>query len=491
MYLLQIAQIVYSIIIPRWLLIYYGSNVNGLLASITQFLSYIALMDAGVSAVLRSMLYKPLATKEYFTVQIITNSAQRFYRKIAFFFVFYLLSISIILPIILSSEFNWIYTCTLIFIVGLSTFSEYYFGIAYSTLLDADQKKYIYCTIHGISIIINLVISIILIKLGFSIHLVKLATAFVYMIKPIAISRYVRHAYEFNSNNSNTIEIKNKWVGMANHIAYFLHTHIDIILLTIVKGAKIVSVYSVYSTIVMGLVSLINSSIGGIEGLFGKINARNEQNKLIDVFNMTEYFVFTLSTILFSVAMVTIIPFINIYTRGITDVNYKKYLFAVLLLLAEFFYCIRIPYQSVIVAIGKIKETMKGAVVEVALNLVISITLVWKYSMVGLVIGTLCGMIYRTINYSLFISGCFIKVDIYNLLKRLVVAFVEMVCIVFLMNFLMNDNVNSYYSWIILACKTTIMSTSIVMVTNFCIFRGEASLLGKMIFERAGRVKKK
>ena len=39
----------------------YGSDVNGLVSSITQFLGYIALVEGGVGGVIRAALYKPLA----------------------------------------------------------------------------------------------------------------------------------------------------------------------------------------------------------------------------------------------------------------------------------------------------------------------------------------------------------------------------------------------------------------------------------------------
>ena len=62
--LYQLLAVVSSLILPRYFLSYFGSETNGLVNSITQFLSYIALLDLGVGAVFQSALYKPLAQND-------------------------------------------------------------------------------------------------------------------------------------------------------------------------------------------------------------------------------------------------------------------------------------------------------------------------------------------------------------------------------------------------------------------------------------------
>ena len=52
--LLQLISIVSGFIVPRLILGTYGSNVNGLVNSVTQFLGVITLLDLGVGAVVQS-----------------------------------------------------------------------------------------------------------------------------------------------------------------------------------------------------------------------------------------------------------------------------------------------------------------------------------------------------------------------------------------------------------------------------------------------------
>ena len=66
--LLQIIAIVYGFIVPKIIIDCFGSNVNGLVVSITQFLSYISLLESGFGPVVKAVLYKPIANKDQKTI---------------------------------------------------------------------------------------------------------------------------------------------------------------------------------------------------------------------------------------------------------------------------------------------------------------------------------------------------------------------------------------------------------------------------------------
>ena len=82
--ILQITTILSGFILPKIILTFFGSEVNGLISSVTQFLSYISLLEGGVSGVMMASLYKPLYEENMQKVSSIYKTMQRFYRKIAF-----------------------------------------------------------------------------------------------------------------------------------------------------------------------------------------------------------------------------------------------------------------------------------------------------------------------------------------------------------------------------------------------------------------------
>ena len=62
--LLQATTVICGFVLPRAILNRFGSDVNGLLNSIAQFLQMIAFLELGVGAVIQSALYRPLADRD-------------------------------------------------------------------------------------------------------------------------------------------------------------------------------------------------------------------------------------------------------------------------------------------------------------------------------------------------------------------------------------------------------------------------------------------
>lgn len=80
----QMVAIISGFIIPRLILEGYGSEVNGLINSIMQFLSFIVFLEMGVGAVVQQALYKPVAEKDYEKTSRIITSADRFLESSGF-----------------------------------------------------------------------------------------------------------------------------------------------------------------------------------------------------------------------------------------------------------------------------------------------------------------------------------------------------------------------------------------------------------------------
>jgi len=60
----ELTVIICGFILPRLILGSFGSEVNGLVNSINQFLAIIAFLELGVGSVVQSSLYKPLSQKK-------------------------------------------------------------------------------------------------------------------------------------------------------------------------------------------------------------------------------------------------------------------------------------------------------------------------------------------------------------------------------------------------------------------------------------------
>lgn len=403
--LYQITVFVCNLILPRFILVAYGSEYNGIISSITQFLNFISILRLGVAGATRVELYKSLATNNTKKTSSIIRATEIFMRKVARVFILYLTAIAIFYPFIINSTYSWIEIASLTIIIGAGTFAQYFFGITYSTLLQADQKLYIYNILQIVATISNTVLACLLINLGCSIQVVKLGSAVVFTISPLVLNRYVTKYYNLDkSQEPDNTALKYRGDAAAHSIANIIHENTDIVVLALLTDVKIVSVYTVYNLVMNGLKQLMTVFTLGLESAFGDMWVKNEIDKMYKNLNAFEYLIFTFVSIVFSCAAVLILPFVRIYTAGVTDVEYIVPSYAALAVLAQAFYCIRLPYITIVQAAGHYKETKNGAFIEAIINITLSVVLTIPFGMIGVVIGTLSANVFRTVQYAYYSS---------------------------------------------------------------------------------------
>lgn len=467
----QVTTIICGFILPRLILTAFGSDVNGLVNSITQFLGIISFLELGVGAVVQSSLYKPLAEHDEDQVSRVIKSANRFFRTIARILLVYVVSLVIFYPMFAKQQFGHAYTATLIIVISISSFAQYYFGIVNRLLLTADQHGYVQYNAQTVAIILNTVACFILIKLGCGIQMVKLITSLIYLLQPIVIYLYVRKHYHINHKITYAEEpIKQKWNGIAQHVASVILDGTDIVVLTMFASLSAVSIYSVYFLVVKGVKQLFLSMTNGIQSLMGELWANGEKKELKDLFGWTEWMIHTGTIFVFGVAAITIVPFVQVYTKGIMDADYVQPLFSFFLVMANAGHCLRLPYNLMILAAGHYKQTQSNYIVAAVLNIVISILAVKHYGLIGVAIGTLIAMVYQTVWMALYDSKNLIKWPFKNFLKQVAVDALTLVFMFVMTNMIQMATVN-YAAWALYAVIVSIASVMVVIVVNMVFYK--------------------
>jgi len=480
--LLEIIVIINGFIVPKIIISNFGSNVNGLIASITQFLGYITLLESGFGPVVKAALYKPIAKKDDKAILGILKSSERFFRTIAIIFVIYIAGLSLVYPLIINNEFDYFYTLSLVIIIGISTFAEYFFGMAYRLFLQAKQKTYIISIIQIVSYILSLMSILILVKIDANIHIIKLVSGIIFVLRPLLQNYYVKKKYNIKlSEVKEKYEIKQKWDGLAQHIAAVIHSKTDITLITIFCSLAEVSVYSVYYLIIKSIKSFIQSFITGIDSSFGDMIANDEAENLNKKFNLYEIIYFIICTIIFTATIILITPFVSVYTKGIADANYIRYTFGYLIVISEYVWAIRQPYNELVKSSGHFKETRIGAWVECLSNIIISIILINKLGIVGVAIGTIVAMSIRTIEFVYHTSKYILKRTIFDSLKKIVLVVIETVVIVYLSKYLPLIESTSYVSWLYNALFVSFEAVIVVFITSIIFYKNEIFEILKLL----------
>ncbi len=471
----QAATVICGFIVPRLILSTYGSAYNGIVSSVGQFLSCITLLRAGIGGVTRAALYRTLESGDIEKTSGIINATEIFMRKIAAIFSVCLVLFAAVYPVFVQ-EFDWFFTFTLVLILGISTVMQYCFGITNQFLLHADQKLHVYNIWQIVAVVVNTIFSVVLMNIGCSIHVVKLGSAAAFSITPIMMYLYVRKKYGLVKNAApDHSAIAQRWDAAAHQVAAFVHSNTDIMILTVFTDMLQVSVYVVYTSIVSGINQLVMSAANAIEASIGKIVAHNDENLLREKVSAYEWIVHVLSVILFACAAMLIVPFVLVYTQGVMDVNYNQPLLGYFMCLAYWINIIRLPYQNVIETAGHFKQTKRMAIIEAVLNVSISCILVVVLGTVGVVVGTVIAMMYRTIGYAIYTSKNILKVSCKRFAKRIFVS-VLVLGIVFAMYFAtgMNQcyvmNISNFGQWILYAIGTFLVVAIVTIGVNLAFY---------------------
>lgn len=478
--LLQIVMLVSGFVLPRLFLVFYGSAVNGLISSITQFLWLVTLAECGIGAVVQSALYKPLATKNNFELSRIVVSAEKFFRDIAKLLLGYVCVLVTIYPFVVNNDYDFIFTASLIVIIAVSSFAQYYFGITYRLLLNSDQLGYIPICVNILALLLNVLLSAALIYQGASIHVVKLISSIIFVLQPLILFFLAHRWYKIDySIEYDKTAIPQKWNGFAQHVATVVLYSSGIGILTIFSTLENVSVYSVYALVVNGVRNIIVSLTSGMQAFLGNIYARGDKgsfNRSFDLFELKMHFVVSL---IFSITMVLIVPFIGVYTKGIGDAQYIVPIFGVFLTAAWAFFCIRLPYQVAVLAVGHYKQTQISAVVETLLNIGVSVLGIVNYGLIGIALGTLVAMIYRTLYLAWYISKKILNRSMLVFLKLLFVdvlsSFVYFITISFFsrisISHIFSLTVSFYSEWIKIAVLYSVLGVVVFFVLWTCFFK--------------------
>lgn len=402
---LQFFTLVSGFILPKIILTCFGSEVNGLVSSLNQFLSYITLVEGGITGVIVANLYKPIVEQDNNKISSILVTADRFYKKIGALFIAYSVILSIIYPLHFKTEFTFSYVCSLTLILSLTLLIQYMYSLTLRTLLNADKKGYVVNFTQTLIVIFNVLFALISVFIYPSIHVLKLISGSLFLLQPLIFNRYVKKNYkiDWKVEPDNSL-IKSRWNGFAINLAAFIHNSTDVTVLTFLANLKTVSIYSVYSLVSSGIKQMINACLSGIAHTVGQAYAKKNWKELNQKLDIYEYIVLILVFFLFTVTALLITPFVQLYTKDIVDTDYNQPLFGFLLVLAEALYLIKLPHLNLAYSANKFKEITVPAYIEAMLNIMISVALVKWVGLIGVTIGTIVGMTYRMVFHVYYTS---------------------------------------------------------------------------------------
>lgn len=237
-----------------------------------------------------------------------------------------------------------------------------------------------------------------------------------------------------------TLPDRNSYV--VTEIAWTIFSSTDMIVLSIFLGTKYSSVYGVYNLVFASLNTLLNSTFYSISYLIGR--AYHEGIKKYELIQDSFDSVFLgIMTVFMSVSYVMIMPFVSLYTNGITDINYINEKLPILFCMIQLLSWTRFTSGQLSGIAGYAKVTSKVSLFEAMLNVVLSVIFVNIWGITGVLLATVISLpikvVFLTVlaNKKVMMRSCWKSIRIYaaNYLVFIVAVVVKQ---------LMHINVGTY-----------------------------------------------
>ncbi len=469
----QLVTFVCGLILPRCILTYFGSSYNGITSSINQFLGFIDILQMGIAGATRFALYKVLANNDNKGISGIINATEKYMRKIGAVLLVYIFALAIFYPYVAKTDLPASEISFLVLILGASAFVRYFFGITYQILLNADQKQYFYNIIITIATLINLIVAVVLMKCGQNIFVVKLGSAVIFVLVPITLSILVRRKYNIDKKvPPDKSGVKGRWDVMWHSIANIVHNNTSLVVLTFFADVKLVSVYTIYYLVINGLYKILSIFTNSLEAAFGNMFAKKEMDLANKHLENYEFFMCSFVSVVFSCALVLIVPFVKVYTKGVTDVNYVEPLFALIAVVAQMIICVRQPYLTVVQAAGHYKQTRNGAFLEAGINIALTVLLTPKLGLIGVAIGTFVSNLVRTLQYMYYLRNNIINRSIIKPICSILWAASNVTIITLIGTMIVNNmTIDSWFSWVLCGGICFVISSAVTVISAVIFYK--------------------
>lgn len=462
----QVVTLLLGILIPKLTIVSYGSEVNGLLSSIRQIFVYVALLEAGIGTASLQALYAPIAADDKRRTCEIMSATNRYYKRTGILYGIAVLLIAVAYPVIVKSDIPVLVVVAVIFFQGASGVVNYFFQGKFIILLRVDGKSYITTNVTTIVSVASKLIQIGLMLTGFNVVIVQFAYFLINLLQMIYITLYVKKNYAWLdlSVPPDYAALSQSKNVIIHQISGLVFNNTDIIILTLFSGLKTVSVYSLYSLIVTCVANVIDTLCSSVEFVLGQA-FNSDRKHFLKLQEVYETYYLGISFFFFTVTLIMLPSFIKVYSKGITDVVYiDKYLPILFVLLNILMYARRTSSQIINFA-GHFKQTQTRSIIESTINLTVSLVLVFKIGMYGVLIGTIVALLYRTNDVIIYANWNILGRKPWTTYRRWLQNLIVMVILVVIIRKVL-PNINDYFYWVINAVWVFVLCGLVYFVVD-------------------------
>lgn len=401
----QIISLILQIISRRYFIQFIGEEILGLNNTFTSILATLSLAELGFQSAISYNLYRPLVDKDTERINEIVNVYKLIYRSIG---VFFIMASFAMLPALrfLTKGIEINRDVYLFFLIQAAASTCSYFLAYKRTVLYADQKEYVY---KMVDLIANIVFKSaqIFVIVHFHNYYAYISLQVVQVYVSNIIVHYIcskKYPYlkkaKFSKDCGKKVFSDAKEI-FAGRFAGYMYACTDNLIVSKVLGTVQVAFLGNYTTITNNMRYLISSIMNPLTPIVGNYLAENgsieQQERKLRLYSHLRFLV---ALALEVPALVLIDDFIAMWvgTRFVLSAGIK-----ILLMADLYLYLIQGACSDYVIGMGLFKKDKYVTIIGVILNLSISLLLVWKWGIAGILFGTVFSQIFNWIGHSFIV----------------------------------------------------------------------------------------
>lgn len=448
--LYQIVAMILGFITPALMIGTYGSEINGLVSSINQLISYISLVEAGLSGAAVYSLYKPLADNDCNGVNGIVSAAKQFYIKTGYIFSAAALVLGIIIALLKSTQsLSPLMVFVLVLLLSANGCVDFFVLARFRVILTADQRMYVISLLSTVQVVIRAVIIIVSCRIHCHVLVLYAVALLPILIKVVVLYSYCKKTYPYLnfSAEPNIESLGRRYDVIYQQVLGTVQAGAPTVIATVFLNLVTVSVYTVYNMVLNGINGVLNIFVSGLPAGFGELIAKKEYDNLRKTTSQFEVAYYYILSVVYGLTMALLLPFIEIYSRNFQDANYYIPTLAVLMVLNGICYSVKVPQSMLMVSAGMYKEQRWRATAQALIIIVGGVLLVRPFGLQGVMIASILSNVYRTIDLLFYVTKHITHNSIQRTARRIICVFVN-AAVVCIPTFFVNFQPESYLSWV-------------------------------------------
>jgi len=416
-YIGQLATALMSFVLRKIFILHLSETLLGVNSLYTNILSILNMAELGIGTALNFSLYGPVARGEKEKIKSYMQMYRKAYHTIALVVAVIGLAMTPFLPVFIRNPGdNTLRDLTIYYFIFLfNAVSSYFVAYKYS-LINAEQKNYIQTNIITITKVITVFFQIIVVVVTENFYLFLITDAFIQLIQKIFVSRYLDNMYPYlkekdvqklSKEESDNVWTKTKAL-VFHKVGDVARLQTDALIISSFIEVTMAGVVDNYNMVISTVSNFVNIIFNSVISSFGNLIATESKEKQYSMFRVYRFFaswIYGFSCVGF---MVLLTPLIRLWL-GDRWILTSAAVYCILI--DYYFKGDRIVLSNYKTAAGVFEPDKYLALIQGAVNLVISIVLVQtSLGITGVYIGTIVSGLIANITKPVIIYGtCFDK----------------------------------------------------------------------------------